>query len=679
LSIAGIWFLSKIVSANAALRQASEEARKEKEDKRAQAKRSVPSMVRAARLLVNEGQYDDALAQIVIALEFDDQSADAHLLHAQLLLGRQDYATARTELAKCLEHDPRRAEATRLADLARNATKDNTTVLIALSEELTAQRLFAVAERLTKRAAQIHDNRRELEEHYQRTILKAWKWASAGNQLVALGHDDNDKLILTLGNVDSENLDPLRSIPVNRLKIVDSPRVNDISALANMPLEHLYLSPSQVSDLNPLKGLPLTVCEISGAFNDLATFGAMKKLERLNLGGLQRVNSLAGLKGAPIKKLFLGQNDQINSLAGLEGMQLMELSIERFGSLTDLSALADVPIQQLTIQNCTGLTELPVLRKMQLQRLSLSNTGGLRDLTPLADQPLTHFYCDRCGAVLTLEPLRKMPLTHLSLEKCYNVRDFSPLGDMKQLTKLELADAKLEDLKPFAKLPLLKWLILDDCAENIMDLQPLQDLKKLTSLRLTGCEQIKSLAPLKDIQLEHLNLLKCKQMPASLTPLQRMPLTVLALSGAHEENLEALAKMKLKVLHVTESDRLSDISALMGMKSTLTNLVLKNCSSLRDLAPLKGMRLDELDISGCPVADLSPLADMEIRHLDMGKCQYLHDLRPLERLSLQHIKLPPKVTEGWEVLRDMKSLQLIDDEPRDAFLTNRGKAPAKSK
>src|SRR5207247_1880836 len=86
-----------------------------------------------------------------------------------------------------------------------------------------------------------------------------------------------------------------------------------------------------------------------------------------------------------------------------------------------------------------------------------------------------------------------------------------------------------------------------------------------------------------------------------------------------------------------------------------------------NLGPLRGLPLQQLKISSCPVKDLTPLAEMPLTLLHMDKCFALHDLSPLASLKLVEVRLPPRVTSGLEGLRAMASLQSIDDRSPPAF------------
>jgi hypothetical protein len=134
-----------------------------------------------------------------------------------------------------------------------------------------------------------------------------------------------------------------------------------------------------------------------------------------------------------------------------------------------------------------------------------------------------------------------------------------------------------------------------------------------------------------------LDRLEAQNTPVSdLKPVQGMPLTFLDLSGARGvTDLQPLEGMPLEYLNLAGLP-VSDLAVLKSMRS-LQRLVLHNIP-LSDLTPLEGLRLKELGIPGTAVSDLSPLKHM----------------------SLDYIRLTPRnITQGLDILRDMKSLKRI--------------------
>jgi internalin A len=110
-------------------------------------------------------------------------------------------------------------------------------------------------------------------------------------------------------------------------------------------------------------------------------------------------------------------------------------------------------------------------------------------------------------------------------------------------------------------------------------------------------------------------------------------------------------------------------------------------TAVTDLTPLSKLPLENLWLNETQVTDLSPLADCPLVSLTLHKTpvsdlafvtrlrslQRLHigetqvtDLRPLAGARLTRlIVTPDRVEQGWEVVREMSSLQELDVEFRE--------------
>jgi hypothetical protein len=142
-----------------------------------------------------------------------------------------------------------------------------------------------------------------------------------------------------------------------------------------------------------------------------------------------------------------------------------------------------------------------------------------------------------------------------------------------------------------------------------------------------------------------------------LKPLKGMPLTVLNLhDGPRVADLSPLKGMKLTELWMG-GNPVRDLSPLQGMP--LTSLVLSHCPQVEDLSPIKDLPLTRLSIDDTAVRTLEALKDMPLKYVYVY-ARNITDLRPLQALQLEDIRLTPKnITQGMEVLRNMKSLKII--------------------
>ena len=169
--------------------------------------------------------------------------------------------------------------------------------------------------------------------------------------------------------------------------------------------------------------------------------------------------------------------------------------------------------------------------------------------------------------------------------------DLTP-ADLAQVTKLDLSELEIADLKPLADLTELVFLQLNGNA--IRDLGPLAELTKLQGVMLDG-NRVTDLRPL-----------------AGLTEL-----TTLSLRNCTISDLAPLAGLtKMKVLALTDN-RIQDAASLAGM-TALVDLRL-NGNQISDLKPLAGMtEMKLLQLDGNRITDLTPLAALsETRFIEL--------------------------------------------------------------
>jgi Leucine-rich repeat (LRR) protein len=171
------------------------------------------------------------------------------------------------------------------------------------------------------------------------------------------------KVSLVQTNV--KDLSPLKDLELVMLDLTFCP-VSDLSPLAGMPLEELYLEETDITDesLAALTDMPLKI---------------------LYLGSTD-VTSIAPLSGLPLTQLNL-LDAPIRSIQGVEKMPLQTLWVPGT-SVSDLSPLNGMQLQSLDIAR-SEVTSLEPLRELKtLQRLNMEDCE-VADLSPLKDLPLT--------------------------------------------------------------------------------------------------------------------------------------------------------------------------------------------------------------------------------------------------------------------------------------------------
>ena len=158
---------------------------------------------------------------------------------------------------------------------------------------------------------------------------------------------------------------------------------------------------------------------------------------------------------------------------------------------------------------------------------------------------------------------------------------------------------------------------------GVTDISPLKALTWLKKLTVTPwtATQKGSLSDLSALKGMKLTWLWCHNNPITdLSPLQGMPLTVLSCGGTQASNLAPLTGMKLTVLSC-------------------------NDTTVNDLAPLEGMPLTVLWCNNTQVTDHSPLKAMPLREI---KCDFVAE-------------------RDAAVLRGIKTIVKINDQPAAAF------------
>ena len=306
---------------------------------------------------------------------------------------------------------------------------------------------------------------------------------------------------------------------LTRLEIQHT-QVTDLTPLRGMPLAALNIGGTRISDLSPLRGLPLTTLEFGVSdVSDLTPLSGCKKLQYLKFGKCKVTTE--GVTALQNRCRSARSNGRANC-PGLRRRQMQCLPPPVSATLDNLpfeqwmKAVAALPVpkqadavgrklQQLnpgfdgkvtpTIDNgvvagwssiTISMADLSPVRALKgLNALSCRASGPakgkLSDLSPLAGMPLVTLRVSK-SQVADLSPLKGMPLKELvcGLSK---VSDLSPLKSMR-LTILDCFRAtSVSDLSPLQGMPLEH---LGIAFTKVSDLTPLKECKNLQSLKLNG-------------------------------------------------------------------------------------------------------------------------------------------------------------------------------------------------
>ncbi len=252
-----------------------------------------------------------------------------------------------------------------------------------------------------------------------------------------------------------------RNLPIWQSKLAKSwPHLASNLKMENEGLT-LEISNSGITDLSPLRGIPLT---------SLSCWG-------------NRIRRLDPLHGMPLKMLNCAGNP-IATLDPLRGLPLNILRCEAC-SLNTIEPLRGLP---LTVLNCSennlGADGLEPLRGMRLSWLACMCTG-VKSIAPLVGMPLTWLFCDG-NQIEDIESLKELPLTELSC-RGNRIVDLAPLQGGK-LNILRADENLVASLEPLRGLPLTTFSC---CWNRISSLEPLRGLS--ISCLLCGGNQLKDI------------------------------------------------------------------------------------------------------------------------------------------------------------------------------------------
>ena len=121
-----------------------------------------------------------------------------------------------------------------------------------------------------------------------------------------------------------------------------------------------------------------------------------------------------------------------------------------------------------------------------------------------------------------------------------------------------------------------------------------------------------------------------------VAPLAGAPLAALTFAGCAElKDLAPLRELKLDLLDVTGTG-VSDLTPLRDMSSLET--LLMGGSQVTDLTPLSGLRLKKVDFSRCAVTDLTPIRHMALEVVNLAFTR-VSDLTPVAGMPVKTIDL----------------------------------------
>jgi serine/threonine protein kinase/Leucine-rich repeat (LRR) protein len=407
-------------------------------------------------------------------------------------------------------------------------------------------------------------------------------------------HREQDGVVTELEFVSDEvsDLSPLRALAsLTRLNCAGSApgkgQVADLTPLRGMTLAVLDCSNTRVSDLSPLRDMPLVYLGVSGT----------------------RVRDLSPVEGAPLLAVNCA-GTHVADLAPLAGMQLTSLDAAD-APVTDLSPLRLLPLQSLWCNRPERDAEL-LLSIRSLQRVNGKPLNDLRKAAVAQKQDFDKW----AKGVAALPPGQQAEAVIARLkERNPRMGNVQHHIDGNAVVELRFVCDAVTDLSPVRALAKLRRLFCNGSkpgAGKLSNLEPLRGLQ----LEELDCEwsQVRDLAPLRGMRLKRL-LVAGNPGITDLAPIAGMPLEELQLEGC---------------TRLASLDPVRRLPRLASLKVGDT--------AVRDLAPLRGLKLTSLSIHQTPVSDLAPLRDMPLQSISCGfqpdrDSAVLRSIRTLERID----------------------------------------------
>lgn len=240
------------------------------------------------------------------------------------------------------------------------------------------------------------------------------------------------------------------------LNLGQNSHLQDLRALAGLPIVDLDVHLTDVKDLSLLVGMPLKKLNISQTkVRDLTPLSKVTTLEYL--GAMQ----------APISDI-----SPLRGLVRLKGLCLIWCPIQDLSPIENLNALEELDIGQTPVANLFPLHGLT-----HLKRLTIQHCRNVRDLSPLMGLKIEWMDMGELD-VNDISPLRGMPLKTLIADNV-PADDWSPLAGMS-LEELCVGGKKMKSLHLFKGLSVKRLRIEGAWPEGIERLpEVLPDVQKM--------------------------------------------------------------------------------------------------------------------------------------------------------------------------------------------------------
>lgn len=514
---------------------------------------------------------------------------------------------------------------------------------------------------------------------------------------------------LDINGTGATDLSPLKGAPLRTLS-ANLCGIADLSPLQGMPLETLSFHQATFRDLSPLKGAPLKLlyldtCQFIRTLEPLR--GAA--IEDLSLSHCYALEDISAVEGMPLRRIRMTHCRSLKSLHGLEGLKFTGLNLRGCSALEDIRALKDMPLRAIELRECRSLKSLHGLEGMPFKELHLSSCSSLTDISAITTMKVTALHLCGCQSLTDFSPLKGTELQHLNVQHFRNFKSLDVLRDLP-LRRLVMHGTPVEDLTPLAGMDLeLLFFSPIMITKGIEVLRAMKSLKEINingHRKLTPEEFWKAYdagefqpkkapppradagpppAPRADAGLPP------RPEPEALSPVAQLRKNLQAggakLRGVRTEgdrvlgvtlfgdgaipvetlrdaevrevtvvrggmtDLQGLAGLPLESLNLDGAPKLRDLSGLDEVRPK--RLRLHRCTALRGLEPLKGLPIEELNLSYSRFGSLEPLKELPLTKLNLTHTHFDGGFGPLRGLKLKEFVLPNTDFRDSSVLRGM--------------------------
>jgi serine/threonine protein kinase len=569
-----VWFVINVTHAKnqaESQRNIATSERNRAEQNLADLRATAPTFFNQARLLTEQEKFDEALEKIGIALKLDPDNASFHAQHGNILQSQERFAEAAAEYdaaAKLNAQEPHAAE---------NA---------ALSRALVAAQ-----EKEGQLSTQVRADWRDALTQQGRVAEAIFAGRSLGGDFAKMLPAWQAKIDAWLGQ--------------------DAPRVKIITSNAGYDLN---LSNRSLTDLSPLRGMPL---------------------HSLTISGNPHLSDIGPLADCTLAGLVAKQLPELVDLSPLKGKKLTQIDFSASG-IRDLSPLAGMPLESVTFAH-TAVTDLTPLRGTKLKHLVMVETPA-RDLEALRGQPLVSL--DVSGVpIASLDPVGDAPLTYL------HVSTHVDLASLRQrrLRSL-LTTAAVDHLEVITEMTELEVLLMP---ANFSDPAPLRKLTHLRKIDFGEAYKGRTVEQLKDAA-DFFRQYDSPEVRAVRAALARVRLTNVL---AKDIDVDPTGRLRVHLARTA----ITDLSSLRGLP--INQLWLAD-TAVSDLEPLRGMPLDKLTVDRTRVASLEPLRGMPLKVLQINEIPF-RDVSLLAEIPTLEEILLPKNARNVNRLRVLKNLRYI--------------------